>query len=242
MHIKISRSIIALFVFIAPFAFATVASAQTSGEPIGYVTENGKTRALTASEASLSATTLTPAEMKSSTSQDADIVHPVPEIPINVDGVLYAPEEISRFNGQVLFYVLDQHTEREGVMVAFTSEKGLMEYLKEQWSWEPGSGAGGGVQLDSDSYWTVFYSDAYYAGSTIISAPGAAISNLGNISPGWNDRISSVSVSTGAAWATLYVDINYGGDQLWMQRGTEWGWLLFNGWDDRASSLKVWQN
>jgi len=181
------------------------------------------------------------AQMEALAPQSSSVVHPVPKLPVVVDGVRYAPEDISRFNGVVLRYVLDEQGKSEGVIYAFTTVEGLTTYLKDRWGWQPASAGAAVVQPASDSYWTVFYDDPLYAGSTLSAAPGALIPILGNISPGWNDRISSVKVTTGAAWATLYADINYGGDQLWMQRGTEWLWLVQNGWDNRASSIKVWQ-
>jgi hypothetical protein len=231
---------------ITPFIAVTVARAQTvGGEPAGYVSENGITRSLTSNEATFDTARMTPAQMEVVAPHNASVVHPVPKLPIVVDGVRYAPEDISHFNGVVLRYVLDDRDKSEGVMYAFTTVKGLTTYLKDQWGWQPASAVTAGaadtaVQPANDSYWTVFYDDAYYAGSTLLTAPGAVIPDLGAISPAWNDRISSVQVSTGAAWATLYADINYGGDQLWMQRGTQWPWLASNGWDNRASSIKVW--
>jgi hypothetical protein len=248
MYIKPIRLVIAFFLLISSFSVAAVANAQTSGGgAAAYVTENGSTRALTSDEVSLAAATQTPAQMEAAAPVGDDIVHPIPQIPIVVDGVRYAPEGISQFNGRVLRYVLDQRTQSEDVIYAFTTLEGLTQYLKDQWGWEPTSTSArsmgtGIVRPMSDSYWTVFYADAYYAGSTILSAPNAAISDLSTVSPGWNDRISSVQVSTGAAWATLYADTSYAGDQLWMQRGTEWSSLAGNGWDNRASSLKVWLN
>ena len=247
MYIKPIRLVIAFFLLISSFSVAAVANAQTSGGgAAAYVTENGSTRALTSDEVTLAAAQ-TPAQMEAAAPVSDDIVHPIPQMPIVIDGVRYAPEGISQFNGRVLRYVLDQRTQSEGVIYAFTTLEGLTQYLKDQWGWEPASAntrsmGTGIVRPMSDSYWTVFYADAYYAGSTILSAPNAAISDLSTVSPGWNDRISSVQVSTGAAWATLYADTSYAGDQLWMQRGTEWSSLAGNGWDNRASSLKVWLN
>jgi hypothetical protein len=248
MHIKPIRLVIAFFLLVSSFSVATVASAQTSGGgAAAYVTENGQTRALTSSEVNLAATQ-TPAQMEAAAPVSGDIVHPIPQMPIVIDGVRYAPEGISQFNGRVLRYVLDQHSQSEGVIYAFTTLEGLTQYLKDQWGWAPASAgmrasaAAGIIRPMSDSYWTVFYADAYYAGSTILSAPNAAISDLSTVSPGWNDRISSVKVATGSAWATLYADTSYAGDQLWMQRGTEWSSLAGSGWDNRASSLKVWLN
>jgi hypothetical protein len=247
MHVKPIRLVITLFLFLSSFSAAAVASAQTSGGgAAAYVTENGSTRALTSDEVNLT-TAQTPAQMEAATPASDDIVHPIPQMPIVIDGVRYAPEEISQFNGRVLRYVLDQHGQSEGVIYAFTTLEGLTQYLKAQWGWAPGSSSARSmgsaiVRPMSDSYWTVFYADAYYAGSTILSAPNAAISDLSTVSPGWNDRISSVKVATGSAWATLYADTSYAGDQLWMQRGTEWSSLAGSGWDNRASSLKVWLN
>ena len=247
MHIKPIRLAIAVFLSLSSFSAATVANAQTSGGgAAAYVTENGSTRALTSDEVNL-ATPQTPAQMEAAAPVSDDIIHPIPQVPIVIDGVRYAPEEISQFNGRLLRYVLDQHSQAEGVIYAFTTLEGLTQYLKDQWGWEPTSPSmrsmkSGIVRPMSDSYWTVFYADAYYAGSTILSAPNAAISDLSTVSPGWNDRISSVKVATGSAWATLYADTSYAGDQLWMQRGTEWSSLAGSGWDNRASSLKVWLN
>lgn len=62
---------------------------------------------------------------------EASLVHPIPSVPVIVDGTRYEPEEISRFNGTVLRFVITSDSAREGHMYAFTSDEGLQEFLSE---------------------------------------------------------------------------------------------------------------
>ena len=110
--------------------------AQGSGEGnAGYVKEGDEIRWLASGQGQIDVTGMTPADVEAlfPDSEEAAIVHQVPNYPVIVDGVRYKPEEISRFNGQVLRFVWDEQAEEEeGVIYAFTTVEGLEQYLREQ--------------------------------------------------------------------------------------------------------------
>ncbi|MBE2239063.1 MAG: hypothetical protein IAE81_14830 [Caldilineaceae bacterium] len=58
------------------------------------------------------------------------IIHPIPDRPVIIDGVRYAPKEIRRFDGQVLRFIDDDRALREGVLYAFTTREGAEDYMR----------------------------------------------------------------------------------------------------------------
>lgn len=195
---------------------------------------------------------------------ESPLVHPIPSVPVIVDGVRYPPEEISRFNGTLLQFVLTADAVQEGYMYAFTTDERLLEFLSEHGQLPSGDLREGGIEgvdyyvseggepplptlegspvsaCEPSDYWTKFFKDINCGGGVFGSAPGVEWSDLRYRPEGWNDVISSLVVATAASWATLYEHINFGGDQLWVESGLELGDLRDYGWNDRASSIRVW--
>lgn len=172
------------------------------------------------------------------------VVHRIPNYPVQVDGVRYEPQAINRFDGQVLRFVWDQKTAAEGVIYAFTTVEGLERYLREQWDWSPA--ADSSFLTDStlasgpeavDPYTTQFFEHDYYGGSSIGLSPSYCYDDLASWPAGWNDRISSLKVATGASWGVLWEHAWRGGDAYYHQSGTERPYLWDMGWNDRASSV-----
>lgn len=64
------------------------------------------------------------------TAYDYEEIHQIPKMPIKVDGVIYSPEEIARWNGQPLFYILDSKTKEDGVLTIFTKEEDWENYMR----------------------------------------------------------------------------------------------------------------
>jgi hypothetical protein len=195
---------------------------------------------------------------------EASLIHPIPSVPVIVDGVRYEPEEISRFNGILLRFVITSDSAREGRMYAFTSDEGLQGFLSEHGGLPSDEVREGGMEgvdyyvsesggppppppegstipnVQLASYWTKFFEHINYNGKQFGSAPGVGWPDLRYTPPGWNDIISSLQVATDASWATLYEHIYYDGNQLWVQSDLWLPDLRQYGWNDRASSVIVW--
>ncbi|MGD8501574.1 MAG: hypothetical protein PVJ86_13055 [Phycisphaerales bacterium] len=139
---------------------------------------------------------------------ESSTVHTVPALPVVVDGVRYEPEEISRFNGQVLRFVADERTGREGVIYAFATVEGLEKYLKEQWDWPPSqeSQESEKSEISNTSIliveWPKFYQHWWYGGDRLEVKPGHGVEDLGIV--GFDDEISSLKVGPDASWIVLY--------------------------------------
>lgn len=217
-------------------------SSEENVEYVGYIKEGDETRWLVPGPGLIDVTGMTPADVEAlfPDSEEAAIVHQAPDYPVIVDGVRYEPDEISRFNGQVLRFVWDERAEKEGVIYAFTTVEGLEQYLREQWGW-PSSQESTTSDGQIAGLWTNFYKHWWYGGAVFGSAPGVGWPDLRVAPAGWNDRISSVQVATEASGATLYEHVNFGGAQFWMQSGSNYPVLWWHGWNDRASSVIVWQ-
>ena len=168
-------------------------------------------------------------------SDEASIVHQVPEYPVVVDGVRYEPEEITRFNGQVLRFVWDDRTAQEGVLYAFTTVEGLERYLKEQWDWPPSQES----QVLGEEDWSHFYAHWWYGIPVLKVNPGNGMEDLRLI--GFDNEISSMKVGPLASWATLYDLPNYQGAEFWRQRNSNVPVLWLYEWNDRADSVFSWQ-
>lgn len=163
-----------------------------------------------------------------STEAEAAIVHVVPEVPVIIDGVRYKPGEITLFNGQRLRFVVDT----DGVLRAFTTVKGLEQFIAEEF----GQPASRGVELLSLAYGR-FYEHIYYSGWALWVGPGIGISDLGF----FHDKISSVQVDQGITAGVLWEHEYFTGSYFWVSGGSSYPSLVPYGWNDRASSLMVFQ-
>lgn len=227
-----------LVAFFLAFLGAAMAGAQ-GASPVGFVKEKGQVRWIMPDAGVDDLSGLTPADIEkiSAGSEAAPIVHQVPQYPIIVDGVRYAPEQISLFDGQVLRFIWDERTEQEQVLYAFTTLEGLETYLQVQWGWSPSQNSA--TEGQTAVYYSYFYEHTYYRGACLGLVRGYGIRDLRP----WNmnDKVSSVAVAPDASWATLYEHINYGGSQLWMRGGYRFSSLVPYGWNDRASSVVAWR-
>src|SRR4029079_3082395 len=64
------------------------------------------------------------------------------KVPVLVDGVRYEPNEMSAFDGQTLYWVIDRTAIEQGFLYAFTTPEGAREYGREHASGAPRSGPG----------------------------------------------------------------------------------------------------
>jgi hypothetical protein len=61
------------------------------------------------------------------------IVHRRPNVPFTVDGVLYEPDEINRFDGQSLHFVLKRKSDKDKMLIGFKDRGLFIGLLRSQW-------------------------------------------------------------------------------------------------------------
>jgi len=149
--------------------------------------------------------------------------------PIVIDGIRYTPEEFQQFAPPIIHYVVDENSEREGVIYGFKTSEELKQYLMDQGSMPAVQSAN--TPLSCQSF---FYEHWYYGGASFSIPAGTSLNSLGSW---WNDRISSVRTTCGS-WTVLYEHWYFGGQRVWLGANTNWGSM--GPWNDLASSLEVY--
>lgn len=167
--------------------------------------------------------------------------HPVPAVPLKIDGVKHKSEDIKKFDGKELYSVIDEHSEAEGVLYVFTSKQKFEAYLEENGHLNTAST--GDMQLlhnnESDIH-SYFYEDINYNDSSLRAPAGASYEDLRNVSNNsWNDRISSVKATPWGAGTYLYTNVDFDGSALFIEARHDRADLRDYGWNDRASSINV---
>ena len=169
---------------------------------------------------------LTPAQLEAlypmSAADEAKIVHAIPPCPVIIDGVKYKPEDISLFNGKRLRFIAGN----DGSLYAFTTPEGLEQFQIEI---RPSSAV--------PNNYSNFYRNVLYSGESFGLLPGCGYPYLSQI--GFDKAVSSAKATTAAAWSYLYEQTNYQGDSFVMPGGSNYSMLIFQGWNDRASSVYV---
>jgi hypothetical protein len=146
-----------------------------------------------------------------------------------IDGVEYKSADISLFNGIRLRFINDA----SGNLYAFTTAEGLEDFQKQHFTKQTP------VQKQVDPAESEFFPDILYGGKGFKLIPGQGKLDL-SLSF-YDNCISSVKVSTLAAWACLYDYTDYQGDYFFMYPGSSHSILALEGWNDRASSVYVAQ-
>ncbi|MBT9140543.1 MAG: hypothetical protein DDT30_01121 [Dehalococcoidia bacterium] len=164
------------------------------------------------------------------------IVHEIPPNPIIVDGVWYKPQEISRFDGEVLRLVFHE----PGVIHAFTTPEGLQEFLEREWGWrfpqwwqEDESKS---LNPTASSPFSGFFEHWRYEGRQLwVQHPGYIV-DLGVYT--FDNISSSATIASATNGVSLWDGPGFTGQKIWLAPGTN-HWFLW-GWNDRASSLAAW--
>lgn len=168
------------------------------------------------------------------TAYDYEEIHQIPKMPIKVDGVIYSPEEIARWNGQPLFYILDSKTKEDRILTIFTNEEDWEEYMRNSDEFRRNPEAEENLGLRT--FTSNFFKDYDFGGDFLSKYPPSAVYIL---TGGFNDEISSV-YSSADCWRTiLYKHILLVPPALGMPPDTNYDDLRDIGFDDMASSLLV---
>lgn len=175
---------------------------------------------------------------KMSAKEEAAIIHDVPPCPVIIDGIQYEPEQVHLFDGKRLGFTVGN----DGKLYAFTTEEGIEKFRQQQLNSLSEKIAPTNDATTQDVY-SYFYEDWYYGGDFLAVPPGypqGYVPNLGNPAIGMDNMISSFIASSAASKIRLYDYINYGGDYFERSGGTSIAWLFLYGWNDKASSLIVY--
>jgi hypothetical protein len=185
------------------------------------------------------------------------IIHREPAVPVLIDGVLYDPKDIHRFDGQLLHFVTptlgrsellaytgDQWPQALRTYIQIRNVSALVGVLPASWVPGEGSSAGnpnGGVVIYPP---TKFFKDSNFGGDWLWLGVGKQYLDLTKVGRGdfydrgnWNDQITSVQPNP-LGLTVLCEDVELGGMSATVVRYCPD--LAPFGWSDRASSLVVW--
>lgn len=167
--------------------------------------------------------------------EQSESIHPVPHVPIIVDGVEMAPEEITKFNGQELYYLVDNESD---VLHIFTTLEGITKQA-EQTSVKNNE-TSSNEQMMSCYDLSAFYQGTYLSGGgpwfVQSGSPGASFTGAYAF---LNNNIESAQTTTCNVYTKLYDNTNFTGSQLWLACCGTTNNLGIYGWNNRAGSIKV---
>jgi hypothetical protein len=152
----------------------------------------------------------------------------VPKMPVVLDGVQYAPEELFRFKRQQLTFVVDREALDGGFVWAYTTLAGVDEHIAR-------------VESERDQPLAKtcpiarFNKVAYGTGTDwLVMYCGQTTTYVGS---NWNNTISYVE--GGGSYTVLYSVDNFGGDRFIVVGGDVVPDLHPYGFNNRTSSIKV---
>ena len=163
-------------------------------------------------------------------------IHPVPQVPIVVDGVKMSPEKITKFNGQTLFYLVDDRARSEGVVLLFTTLMGIEEHIKStarnlKWTHAKPSLS----HCTTGSQKSLLYGLDNYQSFLEDVGPDEGFNLLGSA----NNETNSVKATRCNEYTKLYDGDNLTGSSLWLACCGDTPSLGIYGWNNRASSVRV---
>ncbi|MGS2751249.1 hypothetical protein ACVAMH_31185 [Bacillus zanthoxyli] len=180
---------------------------------------------------------------KTSQESISNIVQKVPKVPFILNGTMYDPEDITRFNGQELHFILAPEADHMLVvddrdLIADWWSLAYFERFKNS-SMQHETEMQTRMRLIIPH--TGFFEDVNFSGYALGLLPNRGYNRLSSVVRGffgdWNDEISSVSM-IGTNITVLYEHKNWAGATLTLT-GSESD-LHRLGWGDRASSIATW--
>jgi hypothetical protein len=188
-----------------------------------------------------------------------DIVHTVPEIPVLIDGVMFDPKDIKRFDGQELHFIATRDRQS---MIGITDRAVMGKWWEMTYVTSLTNSASSGPRALASHFSfpdpaVIYYEDDNYGGSIISHGKNRGFYDLTQhntslFGHSWNDRISSLQL-VNLNICVLYWDIHYLGATMTFYASTtsspegppsyplDWEPSLRPyGWNDRASSVGGW--
>lgn len=155
-------------------------------------------------------------------------IHPIPQIPIVLNGIKMPPSAVSQFNGQPLYGLVNQQAKREGVFYVFTSLEALETFANLN---SPPQRVPNCTQEGSFLYEALNFG-SYYTGVWIGGQESLAGDSL-------NNNIESAITTNCNVYTKLYDYTDYSGSQLWLANSGYTPNLGIYGWRNRAGSIRV---
>ncbi len=174
----------------------------------------------------------------SGTPAKAGLVHKAPPQAFVVDGVRYQPEQIAKFNGRQLFFVVDMAKPRE--MVGYTNSSDAEAMAR-----SIAAKAAGGVGIQQANQYATLYSGDELTGDSYHVYSPFGINYLAGVNRGcglfgcagtWDNVASSIYIN---GRVSVYDDIEYRGAWLYLA-GVGYGNFSWWGFDNITSSINVW--
>lgn len=167
-------------------------------------------------------------------------IHQAPRAAFVVDGVRYAPEQISKFNGQPLYFIVD--LAKPDQMTGYTNKTDFDAMVA------AGKGTNattGGIGTQQAGQYASLFSGDELTGDRFDLYSPYSVNYLAGINRGcglfgcagtWDNVASSIFVN---GRVSVYDDIEYRGSWLYFQ-GYGYANLSWYGFDNITSSMNVW--
>jgi hypothetical protein len=179
--------------------------------------------------------------------------HKLPQMKLEIDGTSYKPEEIKLLNEKKLHFVVNNKTDAQGIMIGFSTQDNLKEYLKSK-KVRFSDNTEAMIDTNKSMKYRVppvgrAYEHINFRGK-VLQLP--TLDNRYRYADlrdyyrdsflwwywnDWNDVISSIKVFD--FWVVFYEHIHYRGIDFMMEPRTEIRNLVSYGWNDKISSIAV---
>jgi hypothetical protein len=183
-------------------------------------------------------------------SEDTELIHKVPDVPVILDGAPASPDIVLQYNGKPLYYVVDEKSMQEGVIRIFTDEQKASAY-RQQAEIESALGDKGSRTAATEGFTAKIYiyeesnysgySNSFALGNTDLynlSTYNFDCNWLGNNCHNMNNKISSIKCSSMPKhWTVLFSATEYQGSKLWIAPGANRAYLSWYGFNDITSSI-----
>ena len=141
------------------------------------------------------------------------------------------PEEISKYDGQPLYYLVNDQARSEGVVYIFTTVKRLTDFEEVAQSTEISNK----TTLSSCTDPSAFFKNTSYGGTPLYLAPGQSANLYSQTFYAYNYNIESVKTTD----CNVYTKLYGGPGQLWMACCGDTPNLNIYGWGNEADYLVV---
>lgn len=164
-------------------------------------------------------------------------IHQAPRASFVVDGVRYAPAQISKFNGRPLYFIVDLSKPEE--MTGYTNKTDFDAMVAGR------KAAAGGIGIQQAGQYASLFSGDEMTGDRFDLYSPYSVNYLAGINRGcglfgcagnWDNVASSIFVN---GRVSVYDDIEYRGSWLYFQ-GYGYANLSWYGFDNITSSINVW--
>lgn len=165
----------------------------------------------------------------------SEIRHVVPKASILVDQVELAPEEIHRFDGVALYFLVCRRRDGQLLPQALSTKEGFFDQLG-----ECRQGRSSFIVQEAPARaeaGVAFFEGPRWSGAPYFLAPGQSFVLD---QTWWDDRITSLRGFGTGTMVTLFENADFSGSSLTLSTDLGWPDLSVLGWQGRASALVVW--